>query len=274
MHQAELYTSFAADPYFNMAFDEWLLARAAGRSGYVAVRLYSWLPGAITFGVHQKEEKAFREDFLGDTPVIRRVTGGRALYHDPSELTYAIAVNNTEEAPPELSGSLSQSSKQIGRALASFVEASGLDAQFLRRSRGESTDRDFFHSAPCFVSAARHEVMSGGGKVVASAQRQFDFGFLQHGSIKLAGIAPHPALPGLGQTIETSQVPQPMTRPEFDLAVNRFSAIITRQLSLHIVPESLTADDNRQLAAAVREVKKNCRARRDSIEQIISRGSL
>ena len=66
------FTHYATAPWFNMAFDEWLLARAERTPGFAAVRLYSWQPGAITYGVNQKESKAYRAEQLGDTPVIRR----------------------------------------------------------------------------------------------------------------------------------------------------------------------------------------------------------
>ncbi|MCK4573421.1 MAG: hypothetical protein KAU36_03575, partial [candidate division Zixibacteria bacterium] len=93
MRKILFHNHFAAGPHFNMAFDEWLFARACESPGSIMLRLYSWRPGAITFGFNQKEQTAVDCERLNGTPLIRRVTGGRALYHDPSELTYAIAVN-------------------------------------------------------------------------------------------------------------------------------------------------------------------------------------
>lgn len=194
MPVAFFYAHFAASPHFNMAFDEWLLAEAMARPGSLFLRLYSWRPGTITFGYNQRQESALDWSRVGETPVIRRVTGGRALFHDPSELTYSIAVNTKDPGSPKLAGSLSAVSAELARALGHFLEAQGIQASYERQSSPENALPAFFHKAPCFASSAKYELKAGGRKVVASAQKRLGDALLQHGSIKVAGLAKHPAL--------------------------------------------------------------------------------
>jgi len=93
MQQYYFYRHCAADPFFNTAFDEMMLDFVLGRPDVILLRLYTWMPGTITIGLNQEMERALDVSRLGNTPLIRRVTGGRAVYHDPTELTYAVAVN-------------------------------------------------------------------------------------------------------------------------------------------------------------------------------------
>ena len=194
MSYAVLYRHFAGDPFFNMAVDEWLAWQASRQPRTIFLRLYTWAVGTITVGRHQDVRRALDWSRLGHTPVIRRVTGGRAVYHDPSELTYAIAVNLDHVDIPLLRGSLSRTAEGIATVLTAFLERLGRDAEYVRRSSPGESGRGVFHTLPCFASVSRHEVVSGSRKVIASAQRRFRSIFLQHGSIKLNGVATHPAL--------------------------------------------------------------------------------
>ena len=184
---APLYMHHGADPFFNMAFDEWMFGCVLTQPGMILVRLYSWSPGAITFGLNQRESSAYDHAALGDTPAIRRVTGGRAIYHDPSEITYSVAINTQNLVHERLAGGVSQSSTAIAETLAEFVRLQGVPADYQKQSSADNARPDFFHTAPCFASHARYELIAKGRKIVASAQRRLDEAFLQHGSIKLTG---------------------------------------------------------------------------------------
>lgn len=177
-----------------MAVDEYLLSQAVIRPRAVYLRLYCWQPGGITFGYNQKRESALDWSRVGETPVIRRVTGGRAIYHDPSELTYSIAVNSRGQTSTALLGSLSGVSANLAEALGRFTATVGIPAVYARKSAPENAQPAFFHKAPCFASSAKYELLAGGRKVVASAQKRLGDALLQHGSIKLAGLCKHPAL--------------------------------------------------------------------------------
>ena len=177
-----------------MGFDEWMLRYASNFPGSLIWRLYTWQIGTITFGYNQRQETALDFEKAGDTPVIRRITGGRALYHDISELTYSVAYNLADPGTDQFRTGPAKSSEAIAMILARFLAARGVTATWEQSSAQENSRRDFFHKAACFASHARHELVSGGGKIVASARREWNGGVLQHGSIKLNGLVAHPAL--------------------------------------------------------------------------------
>ena len=177
-----------------MAFDEWMLQSAAKTPGGLFVRLYTWQVGTITFGYNQRRETAMDFGALGDTPVIRRVTGGRAVYHDISELTYALAFNAATPPCPALTGSGGETSEMIARMLSGFLERFGIASDWVKRSSSRNARPEYFHKAACFDSHAKYELTAGQSKIVASARRDWNGAALQHGSIKLYGLAPHPAL--------------------------------------------------------------------------------
>ncbi|MBD3402153.1 hypothetical protein GF420_04605 [candidate division GN15 bacterium] len=272
MLSVPLYAHFAADPFYNMACDDWLLQRVASHPGAIVLRLYSWQVGTITFGFNQRAETAYAADHLDGTPVIRRITGGRALYHDRSELTYAIALNTENLAVPALAGSVSATSHAISEWLAAFVRASGTDVCFVKRSSTENARPGFFHKAPCFASQARHELMAGARKVVASAQRRIGGCWLQHGSIKLAGIAAHPALDGV-PVAEPDRLP-PLTATALADYRDLLATLAAERFGLEVVVEDLTEADDRVVRAAAAALEKNPLARRDPIKQSQPTGSL
>lgn len=195
MTKPTFFECYAGDPYFNMAFDEWMFVRAGRIPGWIGLRLYSWSPGAITIGFNQQADLAVDLAQLGQTPIIRRVTGGRALYHDLSELTYAIAINTENQKHRRLNGSASDIFAFISEMLVEFLRVRGFPADFVGRGSDESSQRRLFHKAPCFASHARYEVTSGARKIIASAQRRVGQTLFQHGSIKIGGLADHPAVP-------------------------------------------------------------------------------
>jgi len=171
-----------------------MFQRAINNPGSILLRLYTWNSGAITFGCNQDENKVVNRALLNGTPLIRRVTGGRALYHEPTELTYSIAVNCAGTGIAAFNGTLSQSSRAISLALLEFLGAIDIKAHYVRHSSAQFLSKGLFHSQPCLQSSARHEIVGENGKIIASAQRRIGDAFLQHGSIKINGIAHHPAL--------------------------------------------------------------------------------
>ena len=264
------YSHFAADPYFNMAFDEWLLARAEETPGFFAVRLYTWQPGTITFGLNQKRDRAYRAEALGNTPVIRRVTGGRAIFHDPSELTYTVALNLSQISVPVLAGTLSDTSARIAVALQAFLERTGLHTDYARQSSPENARPDFFHTAPCFASHARYELMAGSRKVVASAQRRLDHSMLQHGSLKLSGVAGHRAL-GSGEAGVTLQ---PILADQFNDLAASGRAALAHAFGVSFSEPILTPEETEDIRIRCDAVRKNSFDKRNAIKQSAAAVSL
>jgi len=156
----------------NMATDEALLLSASlDKSNTAALRIYGWARPTLSLGYLQKAA-SFDDIAL---PVVRRMTGGRALLHD-DELTYAVAAGSGSAlASMGIAGCYAAISRAIVLALKEF----GIDAVF---ARPISPSAYKSHGA-CFASSARYEVLVGGKKIAGSAQRRLKGGFLQHGSI-------------------------------------------------------------------------------------------
>ncbi len=185
---------YKSDPYFNMAFDEWMFQKVINGQSLICVRLYTWSVGTITFGFNQQQEKAYINDKVVNTPVIRRVTGGRGLYHDESELTYSIAVSADLIKNKVISNSISDASAEIAVILIDFLNQLSIVSDYVRNSSKQEQEKDFFHKAPCFASFSKNEIISQEEKIIASAQRRVSGALLQHGSIKINGVKEHDAL--------------------------------------------------------------------------------
>lgn len=161
----------------NMATDEALLHDAAS-SGRAFLRLYRWSPPCLSFGRNEpalarydRAEIAWR-----GWDVVRRPTGGRAVWHD-DEVTYAVA------APTAAFGSLQQSYRAIHERLAAALRAIGVAAELAPRN-GRPPG---LGAGACFAAPVGGEVTAYGRKVVGSAQVRMGSAFLQHGSILLGG---------------------------------------------------------------------------------------
>lgn len=256
MTEALFYTDFAADPYYNMAVDEWLFEKVASGDAAVCVRLYSWSPGAITIGHNQRRERALDFSRLGQTCLIRRVTGGRALYHDSSELTYAFVFDRHRMSDKHLSGSIVETGAVIADLLVSFLSRLGIEADYLRRCRPGPSESAGFHSAPCFASQARQELVAGNQKVVASAQRRIGSVTLQHGAIKISGAASHPALELSSGKLESSGRIPALEEERFDESADLFSSEVAFRLQLELKRTVLSGIEKQQLRRRRQYVKK------------------
>lgn len=245
-----------------------MFGRAIRTPGLILLRLYSWESGAITFGYNQDESKVVDYSRLEGTPLIRRVTGGRALYHEPSELTYAIAVNCQGLNNEILNGSISRTSRSISLALLEFLKNLDIKAHYVRQNTAGFTSPVSFHSQPCFDSAARNEIVGERGKIIASAQRRISDGFLQHGSIKINGVVHHPALrTEPDNSLNKSEIRR-FTEIEFNRYAKLFSDAVGSSLGISLEFRDVTEIERNELAGHERQVKNNSIFRREPIRQL------
>lgn len=159
---------------WNMAVDEALMA--AARRGETILRFYAWDPPCLSLGRHQAARDRYDRDEIArrGLDVVRRPTGGRAVYHH-RELTYSVT------APAGAWGSLRESYARINRGLLRGLAGLGAPAAAARarsRAPGPST-------RACFRDPLPGEIVSGRRKLVGSAQRRDRGALLQHGSILL-----------------------------------------------------------------------------------------
>ncbi|MBN1434247.1 lipoate--protein ligase family protein [Candidatus Fermentibacterales bacterium] len=176
---------------WNMALDELLLEMIdAGTAPFrLVLRTFEWSPGCVSFGRLQDpgRELDLRRLLEAGTDVVRRPTGGRAVWHE-HEVTYSIVA---ARGHPFLGASLGESLDRISAPLVEALRGLGLDA-FAGRTPDTSAPRGSrgAPSSPCFASHGRSEVMIGGRKVVGSAQARTQRGFLEHGSVLLVNDQP------------------------------------------------------------------------------------
>lgn len=164
-----------------MAIDE-ALARGCARRRAPTLRFYDWKRPTLSLGRHQRlvdaaDEAACRR--MG-VEIVRRPSGGRAVLHE-SEITYALTVPATD---PLAAGGTRCALAGVARALARGLQHLGVPARV-------AGDGDFGPGRgrapipPCFLSAAREEIVADGEKVGAAAQWRLRDALLQHGSIPL-----------------------------------------------------------------------------------------
>jgi len=240
-----------------MAFDEWMFSRAVSTPALILLRLYSWDLGTITFGYNQRAESAFDHDHLGTTPVIRRITGGRALYHDPSELTYSIAINDALVKYSLFGESVSKTSEIIAKILVQFLKKCGIDSDYKKRSSKQDRELDFFHKAPCFASNSKNEIVKDNIKIIASAQRRFKGSIFQHGSIKVNGHATHPALPLTDYNINFNNKLNVLSKNMFDNFSTQFNDTFAEELNLNFNNLTISAEDTVEINSICEYVKQN-----------------
>jgi lipoate-protein ligase A len=142
------------DAYTNMAIDEILL-----RGGVPTLRFYQWSPSAISIGYFQgiQEEVDLKECKEAKIDIVRRITGGGAVYHDEmGEITYSI-VAPIEYVPSNIQASYEYLCSGLIRGL----QLMGIPA--------------------CFTPI--NDIVVDGKKISGSAQTRRGGQVLQHGTI-------------------------------------------------------------------------------------------
>jgi len=161
----------------NMALDDALLHSVADGLSPPILRLYRWRPATLTLGYAQSagdgvDLAACHE---AGVDVVRRPTGGRAVYHD-REATYAVIA----PVGGPFGGTVAESYRVIAGVLRNAIGKFGLPAELVPgRPRGQ------VGRAVCFTAPAQHELLIDGCKVAGCAQKRRGQAFLQHGSIPL-----------------------------------------------------------------------------------------
>ena len=118
------------DAYMNMAIDE-AIARLRSKDRTVdTLRFYRWKPSAVSVGYFQNtaEEVDLDECRRLNVDVVRRMTGGGAVYHDYNgEVTYSIII---KEGSLEVPRDILKSYKRICRGIVLGLRYLGVEAEF------------------------------------------------------------------------------------------------------------------------------------------------
>ncbi len=139
--------------FWNMALDEALLKNMKYYGP--TLRFYGWNPPAISIGYFQslKENVNLDETRRRKVDVVRRITGGGAVYHK-WEVTYSIVIS-----PP--SGKILDSYRLIERGIIEGLKSIGIEARY----------------------SGINDIIVGGRKISGNAQTRKYGGLLQHGTI-------------------------------------------------------------------------------------------
>ncbi|MDY6817181.1 MAG: biotin/lipoate A/B protein ligase family protein [Halobacteriales archaeon] len=159
-----------------MAFDT-VAAETAADGGPRTVRVYRWTPSTLSLGYRQDPSTiAWEYCATNGIDVVRRQTGGGAIYHDHTgDLSYSI-IAPAEELPDDLMDSYGILCQPI---LETFREL-GIDAEFADEKQPA------LHEPACYLRAlhpAHDMVGDSGRKIAGNAQYRTRDAIVQHGSL-------------------------------------------------------------------------------------------
>ena len=174
---------------FNMAADQVLLERFCPGDPPI-LRLYAWERPTLSIGRNEPldSELDLKRCAQLDIPVVRRITGGKAVLHG-TDLTYAVVGGVLD---PEFAGGVLDNYRFLAQGFVRFFEKLGL------RPELHATSRKSTEAHVCFADPSAYEILVEGRKLIGSAQRVRTVRskdgsskrvFLQHGSIPLADPA-------------------------------------------------------------------------------------
>lgn len=172
-------------PRENMAIDEAVFREVQRTGGPPTLRLYGWLSPAVSIGYFQHLDREI------DLPacrrvgvaVVRRPTGGKAVYHD-DDLTYAVIAR---EDNPLFPPTILETYRVISQCLVQGLHKLGVAAELAAAGRDSGMgpgkgSRD----ASCFSVPSLHELLVKGKKICGSAQMRSRGAFLQQGSLLMS----------------------------------------------------------------------------------------
>jgi lipoyl(octanoyl) transferase len=168
------------DAALNMAIDEAILMHHLRGEVPPTLRVFRWNQPAISLGRFQKVEREIAQERCDERGValVRRPTGGRAVYHQ-DEFTYSIVIGKQYGVPSGIVAAYAY----LAQGLLAALQLLGVQAEI-------SDERVKKHpSAACFASSTQADLTSGGFKIVGSAQVWKEDVLLQQGSLPLKDCA-------------------------------------------------------------------------------------
>lgn len=156
-----------------MSYDEFILnALIKGLITKPVLRIYGWIEETISLGQNQKIDNNEFKSYGNLFPVVKRITGGQAVFHKLSndELTYSVSLSYEKSAKYLYS--------EIGNVLCFFLQELGLNPVF-----GDSNN--YLADFNCFNSNTKADILVNNKKIIGSAQRRKKKFILQHGAIRL-----------------------------------------------------------------------------------------
>lgn len=164
---------------FNMARDSYFLNLLSSNPKHPSVfTLYSFFPPAITIGKFQKIDDFLEIARNTNLDVVRRPTGGRAVYH-LNDITYSFVSSVNYGF---VRGRVRETYEKVNAIILTAFGKLGIEIDYAGR-RFEISERDF--KTHCFASIHSSDISFKGKKICGSALVWKKDAFLQHGSMFL-----------------------------------------------------------------------------------------
>jgi lipoate-protein ligase A len=230
----------------NMAIDEAVLVGRQAGTSPPTVRFYAWAPPTVSLGYGQPLDRHVDVEACRTLGVglVRRLTGGSAIYHDgpERELTYSVVASDGDVGTRDLLATY----RWIGRALLRGLTSMGTKAEMITVVEDDGPTPAF-----CFARTGRFEIESDGRKLVGSAQRRQGGCFLQHGSVLLGVDEPRlralfPTTPDPLSTLTTLDEALGR-RPSFDECVEALQTAFEAEHDLVLQPGGLTTEETAEV---------------------------
>jgi len=161
-YQFRLIIDTLHDAFYNMGMDLALLESVRQRKTLPTLRLYGWKPQAVSIGYFQgiEEEVDIPACESRGISVVRRLTGGGAVFHD-QEVTYSIVIPLDH---PLASYSIQESYAVLCQGIIKALEKLNIRATFV----------------------PINDIVCEGKKISGNAQTRKQGGLLQHGTLLLS----------------------------------------------------------------------------------------
>ena len=140
----------SSDPYFNLAADEFLLRNSGDEFFLLSINERS-----VITGKHQIPHRETDTRFITEhgIPVIRRISGGGTVFHDPGNLNFTFILNSSEGKQIDF--------RKYTLPVISFLDSLGIDARF----------------------EGKNDLKVGGLKISGNAEHVFRNRVLHHGTL-------------------------------------------------------------------------------------------
>ncbi|MBN2665252.1 MAG: lipoate--protein ligase [Bacteroidales bacterium] len=140
----------SSDPYFNLAADEFLLRNSGDEYFLLSINERS-----VITGKHQIPHRETETSFVTEhgIPVIRRISGGGTVFHDPGNLNFSFILNSTEGKQIDF--------RKYTLPVISFLNSLGIDARF----------------------EGKNDLKVGGLKISGNAEHVYRNRVLHHGTL-------------------------------------------------------------------------------------------
>jgi lipoate-protein ligase A len=234
-----------------MAIDEALWRGCQAGSTPPTVRFFAWAPPTVSLGYGQPLDRHVNVEACRALGVglVRRPTGGSAIYHDgpERELTYSVAATAADLG---IGADLLETYRWIGAALLRGLRALGAPAELVPERPPNGPAPAF-----CFARTGAFEIEVGSRKLVGSAQRRQGDSFLQHGAV-LLGIDEERVRTLFPTTLDplASLTTLEVTlgrRPTFDKVAEALTQAFEREHDLDLRPQGLSDQETDRVGSLV-----------------------